>query len=57
MEKYFLLQMNKKTQPTKQKKHFKTKKNIPKSDFFVRETRADNWITEEMRKVDIIYLS
>lgn len=31
--------------------------NIPKSDFFSRKTGADDWITEEMGEVDIIYVS
>lgn len=31
--------------------------NIPKSDFFSSKTGADDWITEEMGEVDIIYVS
>lgn len=41
----------------KNNKPLQNQRNIPKSDFFSRKTGADDWITEEMGEVDIIYLS
>lgn len=48
---------NREVKMQKNNKPLQNQTNIPKSDFFFRETRADDWITEEMREVDIIYLS